>query len=87
MRQNEIFNGIDVEDENGNVVGKSRLASGVGITQVTVSRIFMAAPGMLLLPVLMEKLEKRAWFNRFKILHAPFQVVAVGCFLIFMVSN
>jgi sideroflexin-2 len=87
MRQNEIINGIDVEDEDGNIVGKSRLASGVAISQVTLSRIFMAAPGMLLLPVLMQRLEKKAWFNRVKILHAPFQVMMVGCFLIFMVSN
>jgi hypothetical protein len=85
MRQNEIIHGIDVEDEDGNIVGKSRLASAVGITQVTISRICMAAPGMLLLPILMERLEKRAWFNRIKFLHAPFQVLLCGAFLIVMV--
>lgn len=85
MRQNELIHGIDVEDEEGNIVGKSRLASAVGITQVTVSRICMAAPGMLLLPVLMERLEKRAWFSRIKALHAPFQVLMAGAFLIVMV--
>lgn len=74
MRQNELKSGIDVEDENGNVVGKSRLAAGYGITQVVFSRIVMAAPGMLILPVFMERLERRDWFKRLSILHAPFQV-------------
>lgn len=86
MRQNELLYGIDVEDEDGKIVGKSSFAAGVAISQVTLSRVVMAAPGMLLLPVLMQKLEKRAWFNRMKILHAPFQVVLVGCFLVFMVN-
>lgn len=85
MRQNELLHGIDVEDKEGKIVGKSSFAATVAISQVTLSRIVMAAPGMLLLPVLMERLEKRAWFNRVKILHAPFQVMMVGCFLVFMV--
>lgn len=38
----------------------------------------MAAPGMLLLPVVMEKFEKIAWFKRMTVLHAPFQTLAVG---------
>lgn len=80
MRQNEILYGIDVEDENGNIVGKSRLASIKGITQVVISRITMAAPGMLILPVIMERLEKNyPAFKRATVLHAPFQTLAVGC--------
>jgi sideroflexin-2 len=87
MRQNELIHGIDVEDENGSVVGKSRVAAITGISQVTISRIIMAAPGMLLIPVLMEKIEKQSWFKRVSILNAPFQVAMVGCFLIFMVPT
>ena len=40
---------------------------------------------MLLMPVIMERLEKIKWFRRIHILHAPFQVMMIGCFLIFMV--
>lgn len=87
MRQNELQNGIDVEDENGNVVGKSRLAAASGITQVVISRVVMAAPGMLVLPVIMERLEKINWFKRLSVLHAPFQVMCVGCFLVVMVPT
>ncbi|XP_055628248.1 sideroflexin-2 [Toxorhynchites rutilus septentrionalis] len=85
MRQNELMYGIDIEDENGKVVGKSRAAAAKGITQVVFSRIAMCAPGMLILPVIMESLEKYKTFRRMSLLHAPFQVAVVGCFLTIMV--
>uniref|UniRef100_A0A3B3I789 Sidoreflexin n=1 Tax=Oryzias latipes TaxID=8090 RepID=A0A3B3I789_ORYLA len=46
MRQQEILNGIAVTDENGNKLGHSNKAAVKGITQVVISRITMAAPGM-----------------------------------------
>uniref|UniRef100_A0A3P9IRW9 Sidoreflexin n=1 Tax=Oryzias latipes TaxID=8090 RepID=A0A3P9IRW9_ORYLA len=46
MRQQEILNGIAVTDENGNKLGHSKKAAVKGITQVIISRITMAAPGM-----------------------------------------
>lgn len=107
MRQNELIHGIGIEDENGNVVGSSRLAAAKGIAQVSwgvgeetnpslliavflllfwefipqvvTSRIAMCAPGMLILPVIMERLEQYQSFRRIAILHAPFQVLVVGC--------
>lgn len=45
----------------------------------------MAAPGMILLPVIMERLEKLHFMKKVKVLHAPLQVTLSGCFLIFMV--
>lgn len=78
MRQNELLEGVSVQDENGNEIGKSRLAAVKGISQVVFSRILMAAPGMLVLPVIMEKLEKYPSFKRMSILHAPFQTALVG---------
>lgn len=87
MRQNELIYGIDIQDENGNNVGKSRVAAAKGISQVILSRITMCAPGMLILPVVMEKLEKNKLFRRVSFLHAPFQVTVVGCFLTVMVPT
>lgn len=78
MRQNELVEGVDVQDANGNVVGKSRVAAAKGISQVVFSRILMAAPGMMLLPVIMERLERVNWFRQMSVLHAPFQTLAVG---------
>lgn len=34
MRQNELIDGIVVQDENGNDIGKSRLAAAKGMSQV-----------------------------------------------------
>lgn len=78
MRQNEIIEGIEVQDSNGQTIGKSRVAAAKGISQVVFSRILMAAPGMLILPVIMEKLERFSTFKRLTMLHAPFQTLAVG---------
>ncbi|XP_057592153.1 sideroflexin-2 isoform X3 [Hippopotamus amphibius kiboko] len=85
MRQQELIQGICVKDRNHNEIGHSRRAAAVGITQVVISRITMAAPGMILLPVIMERLEKLRFMKRIRVLHAPLQVLLSGCFLIFMV--
>uniref|UniRef100_A0A8C4RN57 Sidoreflexin n=1 Tax=Erpetoichthys calabaricus TaxID=27687 RepID=A0A8C4RN57_ERPCA len=85
MRQQEVLNGITVMDENDNKLGCSRKAAVKGITQVVISRVAMAAPGMIILPIIMERLEKYPLMQRIKFLHAPMQVMMVGVFLIFMV--
>uniref|UniRef100_A0A8C8XSM8 Sideroflexin 2 n=1 Tax=Panthera leo TaxID=9689 RepID=A0A8C8XSM8_PANLE len=85
MRQQELIQGICVKDGNHSEIGHSRRAAAIGITQVVISRITMAAPGMILLPVIMERLEKLRFMKKVKVLHAPLQVLLSGCFLIFMV--
>lgn len=85
MRQQEILNGIAVTDENDNKLGHSRKAAIKGISQVIVSRIAMAAPGMILLPILMQRLEAYPFMKKIHLLHAPLQVILVGGFLLFMV--
>ena len=37
------------------------------------SRNVIMAPGMIVLPLAMARLERRAWFARATYLHAPFQ--------------
>ncbi|KAH8373359.1 hypothetical protein KR009_004091, partial [Drosophila setifemur] len=87
MRQNEILNGVEVKNADGEVVGLSRLAAVKGIGEVVISRIAMAAPGMLVLPLIMERLEKLPAYRRIKWINAPFQTLMVGCFLCFMVPS
>lgn len=79
MRQSEVVHGIDCTDENGNIVGQSKLAAAKGISQVVISRIVMCAPGMLVLPVIMERAEKTPFMKRISYLHGPIQVLGVGC--------
>lgn len=85
MRQQELINGIAVTDENDNKLGHSRKAAIKGISQVVMSRIAMAAPGMILLPILMQKLESFPFMRKIHFLHAPLQVTLAGGFLLFMV--
>nr|XP_032819135.1 sideroflexin-2 isoform X2 [Petromyzon marinus] len=85
MRQQEIIKGIVVTDENGNELGHSRKAAVKGIAQVVVSRITIAAPGMIILPIVMQRLEKYAFMQRKRFLLGPIQLVLLGCFLTFMV--
>ncbi|XP_043247891.1 sideroflexin-2 [Colletes gigas] len=87
MRQNEISQGIEISDENGNKLTKSKIAAVKGISQVVVSRIIMCAPGMLILPPIMERLERYPWMQKIKPLHGPIQITMVGCFLTFMVPT
>lgn len=85
MRQQEILNGITVTDENGNQLGQSKKAAAKGIAQVVISRITMAAPGMIIMPIIMQRMEKLKFMQKITFLHGPIQVMMVGVFLIFMV--
>uniref|UniRef100_A0A8C8ZGJ1 Sidoreflexin n=1 Tax=Prolemur simus TaxID=1328070 RepID=A0A8C8ZGJ1_PROSS len=77
MRQQELIHGICVKDRNHNEIGHSRRAAAIGITQVVISRITMAAPSHVGLSFV--------FVQKIKVLHAPLQVMLSGCFLIFMV--
>ncbi|KAK2716533.1 sideroflexin-1-like [Artemia franciscana] len=83
MRRQEIQNGVPVTDENGNKLGESKIAAKRGITQVVLSRIGMASPGMLLPPLLMNYLEQKGTLARFPFIAAPLQVGLCGLFLTF----
>jgi len=85
MRQNELMNGIAIYDEAGQKAGQSTLAAKIGISQVVTSRVVMAAPGMMVLPLIMQRMERIHWFKSRPALHGPFQVAGVGCFLLVMV--
>ncbi|KAF0313270.1 Sideroflexin-1 [Amphibalanus amphitrite] len=83
MRSKELSEGIALTDDNGNRVGKSKKVAREAIGMVTVSRIMMAAPGMVGIPIIMTKLEKRGFIKRFPYLNAPLQVLLCGFFLTF----
>ncbi|CAL1525914.1 unnamed protein product [Lymnaea stagnalis] len=85
MRQSELVDGILVCDENGNPITKSKYAAVKGIGQVLISRIFIAAPSMTVLPVLMERLEKTKLFRRHGWLSGACQVLFSGLLLLITV--
>jgi len=87
MRQTELEHGITLLDENGNEThGRSKVAAAKAITLVVISRNVIAAPSMIGVPVIMEQLEKYAWFQaRRNALNTPFQALLTAAFLVFTV--
>lgn len=70
-------NGINIETEDGQVVGASTAAATGALAQVIPSRVAMAAPGMIIPPLIMARLEKTAAFIKNPWLKAPVTVRAL----------
>ncbi|KAF0289372.1 Sideroflexin-2 [Amphibalanus amphitrite] len=85
MRQGELLGGVPVRDAAGREACVSRAAAAKGISQVLVSRNVIVAPSMLLLPVLMSRLDRVAWYAGRRRLHAPVQTLLSGAVLLLMV--
>jgi len=83
MRRSELQNGIALFTESGEKIGESKIAAQQGISMVVASRIGMAAPGMVLIPIAMNNLEAKGVFKRMPWLAAPLQIGLVGIILTF----
>merc|ERR1712025_1182169 len=83
MRRLELQNGIMLETKDGEMIGSSKIAAKEGIGMVTVSRIGMAMPGMVLIPLVMNKLDAKGLFKKYPKANAPLQVFLVGLILTF----
>uniref|UniRef100_A0AC35U3A6 Sidoreflexin n=1 Tax=Rhabditophanes sp. KR3021 TaxID=114890 RepID=A0AC35U3A6_9BILA len=81
IRQQEIFEGIAVKDENDKILGKSSIAATSAIGTVCLSRILIAAPYMIASPVLMEYLSKTKLYRNNTWISAPFQCLLTGLIL------
>ncbi|KAL3222877.1 hypothetical protein MRX96_028309 [Rhipicephalus microplus] len=66
--------GIPVVDENGNRLGESKVAAKWAIAMVVLSRVGMAAPGMVFPPIVMNTLEKKGVLRRYPWISAPLQL-------------
>ncbi|XP_044019075.1 sideroflexin-1-like isoform X2 [Aphidius gifuensis] len=83
MRITELKYGIDLQNEKGEYVGKSRKAAKEAISSVILSRILMSAPSMTLAPVLMNFLDRRKLLVGAKWAAAPIQLAVCGICLTF----
>ena len=76
--------GAQLLDENGVKTGENSVkAAKKGISMVVASRIGMASPGMILIPMFMDQLEKRGVLKRYPWCPAPVQIGLCGIFLTF----
>lgn len=64
MRQREIKRGIPIFTKEGNErIMISRVAAIKGISECIISRILMAAPGMLLVPMVTQRLQLYCFYQ------------------------
>lgn len=64
MRQREIKRGIPIFTKEGDeCIMMSRVAAVKGISECIITRILMAAPGMLLIPVVTQRLRSYCFYQ------------------------
>ncbi|CAI2355303.1 unnamed protein product [Caenorhabditis sp. 36 PRJEB53466] len=63
VRANELYEGIELCDENDQLIAKSRQLAVLSIAQVTLSRIAMAMPDMILSPVIMNRFTRTTYYK------------------------
>jgi len=84
MRRSELQQGIPLTSAKGEKMGESKIAARQGIGMVTLSRILMASPGMVLIPIFMNKLESKGVLKKIpQWTHAPMQIALLGVILTF----
>ncbi|CAI5456144.1 unnamed protein product [Caenorhabditis angaria] len=81
MRRGELTDGIDIVDENGQVVGKSPAVARSAISQVIISRIAMATPTFAFIPIVVNSLEKMPFFQARPRIFLPLQTGLCGLVL------
>ncbi|CAI2337397.1 unnamed protein product [Caenorhabditis sp. 36 PRJEB53466] len=87
MRSNEVTEGMELRDENDELVGKSRQMAVLSISQVTLSRIAMAMPYMVMTPIIMNRITRtayyrtRPWMQKYS--EIPIQTILAGLGLYF----
>jgi len=84
MRKQELSQGIPLQTKDGTKTGESSVkAAQKGISMVVASRVLMASPGMILVPMFADLLEKRGVLAKYPRINAPTQILLCGFFLTF----
>ncbi|XP_060903504.1 sideroflexin-5b isoform X2 [Labrus mixtus] len=84
MRHNELSEGIDVLDNNGNVVGSSKIAARHAITETAFTRVVLPMPIFVLPPIIMSYLERLRFLQCNRRLLLP--IHSVVCLVTFGLS-
>ncbi|KAG0581386.1 hypothetical protein KC19_4G247300 [Ceratodon purpureus] len=77
-RRDEFLEGIKVFDDNGDVIGQSRLAGVRAVSACTAGRIFAAAPILVIPPLVMHRLERTVFYTKHPALRIPTLMAMVG---------
>ncbi|XP_054648172.1 sideroflexin-5b isoform X5 [Dunckerocampus dactyliophorus] len=84
MRHNELSEGIDVLDTNGDVVGSSKIAARHAIAETAFTRVVLPMPIFVLPPIVMSYLEGLRFLQKQRRLMLP--VHSLVCLLTFGLS-
>ncbi|XP_061644442.1 sideroflexin-5b isoform X2 [Phyllopteryx taeniolatus] len=84
MRHNELSEGIDVLDANGNVVGSSKIAATHAIAETAFTRVVLPMPIFVLPPIIMSYIERLRFLQKNRRLMLP--IHSVVCLLTFGLS-
>ncbi|KAF7669593.1 hypothetical protein LDENG_00176810 [Lucifuga dentata] len=84
MRHNELSEGIDVLDNNGNVVGSSKVAARHAIMETAFTRVILPMPIFVLPPIIMSYLERLRFLQSNRRLMLP--IHSVVCLVTFGLS-
>ncbi|KAG7518529.1 sideroflexin-5-like isoform X1 [Solea senegalensis] len=71
MRHNELSEGVDVLDNNGNVVGSSKIAARHAIMETAFTRVVLPMPIFVLPPIIMSYLERLRFLQSHRRLLLP----------------
>ncbi|XP_070541583.1 sideroflexin-5-like [Ptychodera flava] len=77
MRLSELGKGIEVEDQNGSVVGTSKIAAKRALKETALTRAILPAPILIIPPIVMSIVEKTNFMRRRPGLSLPVQGVVV----------
>uniref|UniRef100_A0A7E4WCG0 Sidoreflexin n=1 Tax=Panagrellus redivivus TaxID=6233 RepID=A0A7E4WCG0_PANRE len=83
MRSKEFTDGVTLLDADGNKIGSSTKVAKSAVAQVVISRVAMATPYMVATPLIMNQIDKMAWYQRRLWLNAPIQTAICGVILLF----
>ncbi|XP_047210563.1 sideroflexin-5b isoform X2 [Girardinichthys multiradiatus] len=84
MRHNELSEGIDVLDNNGSVVGSSKIAARHAIMETAFTRVVLPMPIFVLPPIIMSYLERLQFLQRNRRLLLP--IHSIVCLVTFGLS-
>ncbi|KAL4231548.1 Sideroflexin-5 [Mactra antiquata] len=76
MRNNELTEGIDVMDNNHNVVGTSKIAAKKAVLSTAGTRVVLPAPILIIPPIVMSLLEKTRFLQKNPRWHLPLNAIA-----------
>lgn len=77
MRMEEIYHGIYVTDKNGHILGTSPTAGLIAVSETASSRALNATPVMAIPPLILLRLQKTAWLQRYPRLTLPVNLALI----------